>query len=205
VLLSCGFLLGEAPLAQAESAAVVGATLPVSVPRSGPVERVSWFDAVSFCNALASRVGLEAAYVVNGKHVTWKGLSCPGFRLPTEAEWESACRAGTTGTRYGNLDAVAWHQGNSGRSTHPVRGKQPNTWGLHDTLGNVWEWCWDCYGDYPRAVVTDPQGPGSSSSRVGRGGSWCGGARYGRAAYRSYFDPYYRFDLIGFRLAKSLP
>ena len=158
-----------------------------------------------FCNALSRRVGLEEAYVVNGEDVTWKGLSCPGFRLPTEAEWEYACRAGTTGARYGNLDDVAWYSSNSGSTTHPVRRKQPNAWGLYDTLGNVFEWCWDWWDTYPSGVVTDPVGPGSGSYRVGRGGSWSGGAQFARAAYRGRWTPGRRFVNLGFRLARSLP
>ncbi len=100
---------------------------------------------------------------------------------------------------------MAWHDENSGGSTHPVRGKQPNPWGLYDTLGSVWEWCWDWYGSYPPGVATDPQGPGSGSGRVRRGGSWCGVARYARAACRSGLGPDYRYGGLGFRLARSLP
>ena len=148
---------------------------------------------------------MEEAYVVNGEDVTWKGLSCPGFRLPTEAEWEYACRAGTTGARYGNLDDVAWYSSNSGSTTHPVRQKQPNAWGLYDTLGNVWEWCWDWFGAYPSGVVTDPVDAGSGSRRVHRGGSWRDGAQVARAAYRSGWTPDYRYGTLGFRLARSLP
>jgi len=206
VVLSRGFLLGEAPVTQAEYAAVVGSNPShFSGNPDHPVECVSWFMAVSFCNALSRRVGLEKAYVVNGTDVTWKGLSCPGFRLPTEAEWESACRAGTTGARYGALDDVAWYSSNSGSTTHSVRRKQPNAWGLYDTLGNVWEWCWDWEGTYPSGVVTDPVGPGSGSRRVYRGGSWDRDARFARAAYRITRGPGLRYGDLGFRLARSLP
>jgi len=205
VVLSRGFLLGEAPVTQAEYAAVVGTNPSLFQDQDGPVEWVSWFDAVSFCNALSRRVGLEAAYVVNGNAVTWRGPSCPGFRLPTEAEWEYACRAGTTGVRHGNLDAVAWYDGNSGGSTHPVRQKRPNPWGLHDTLGNVWEWCWDWHCGYPPGVAADPLGPGSGSTRVARGGAWSNDAQCARAAYRGYGDPGGRGGFLGFRLARSLP
>ena len=106
------------------------------------------------------------------------------FRLPTEAEWEYACRAGTTGDRYGNIDVIAWYYSNSGSTTHPVGQKQANAWGLFDTLGNVWEWCQDWYGDYSAGYQTDPTGPGSGSYRVDRGGSWCDDARL-RALCRS--------------------
>jgi len=212
VVLSRGFLLGETPVTQAEYQAV---TLSNPSEFSGnperPVENVSWLDAVGFCNALSRGLGLEEAYVVKGERVTWKGLSCPGFRLPTEAEWEYACRAGATGARYGELDDVAWYDGNSGYGgnsggeTHAVRGKQANAWGLYDTLGNVWEWCWDWYGSYPQGVVTDPVGPASGSRRVDRGGSWGSGAQYARAANLNFYDPVYRNFYLGFRLARSLP
>jgi len=206
VVLSRGFLLGEVPVTQAEYQAVT-----LSNPSGfggnpdSPVEQVSWFEAVSFCNALSRGLGLEEAYVVKGKQVKWKGLSCPGFRLPTEAEWEYACRAGTTGARYGNLDDVAWSSSNSGSTTHPVRQKQPNAWGLYDTLGNVFEWCWDWYASYPSGVVTDPVGPGSGSYRVSRGGSWGSGAQYARAASRVNSGPGDRSGHLGFRVARSLP
>jgi len=122
--------------------------------------------------------------------VTWKGWSCPGFRLPMEVEWEYACRAGKPGARYGKLADVAWYDGNSDGSTHAVRGKQPNAWGLYDTLGNVWEWCWDQV---------------SGSNRVFRGGSWGSGAQDARAACRYDWAPDGRAGNLGFRLAKSLP
>jgi len=212
VVLSRGFLLGEVPVTQAEYQAVVGANPShFSGHPDRPVEQVSWLDAVRFCNALSRGLGLEEAYVVDGEEVTWKGLSCSGFRLPTEAEWEYACRAGTTGARYGNLGDVAWYDGNSGyggnlgKETHAVRGKQPNAWGLYDMLGNVWEWCWDWWSSFPQGVVTDPVGPASGSRRVSRGGSCYYDALYARAASRFSYDPVNRYDDLGFRLARSLP
>jgi len=216
VVLSRGFLLGETEVTQAEYRAVVGDNPSRFSGFFGdlfggnpdlPVECVSWLDAVSFCNALSRRVGLEEAYVVNGCDVTWRGVSCPGFRLPTEAEWEYACRAGTTGARYAKLDYVAWWCDDSAGETHAVRGKLPNAWGLYDTLGNAWEWCWDWRGAYPSGEVRDPEGPRSGEGRVGRGGSWNNGAPRVRAACRGYWDPdgrYHDFNL-GIRLAKSLP
>jgi formylglycine-generating enzyme required for sulfatase activity len=103
-----------------------------------PVESVSWFDAVRFCNALSEQTGRTPAYAIHGEDVDWDA-SADGYRLPTEAEWEHACRAGTTGPRYGVLADIAWHRDNSGDRIHEVGGKQPNAWGLHDMLGNVWE------------------------------------------------------------------
>jgi len=209
VVLTRPFLMGTAPVTQKEYQAVMGTSPSRFQGGDLPVEKVSWFEAVAFCNTLSRGEGLEEAYLIRGTDVRWKGLDCPGWRLPTEAEWEYACRAGTTGARYGNLDAIAWHSGNAGGQTHPVRQKAPNAWGLCDMLGNVWEWCWDWYGTYPGGRVVDPVGPDSGSSRVLRGGSWCGGfALYARAAFRSCNDPggpVHRNDYLGFRLARSLP
>ena len=132
-------------------------------------------------------------------------LDC-GARLPTEAEWEYACRAGTTGAYggSGNLDEMGWYDGNSGDKTHPVGQKKPNAWGLCDMHGNVWEWCSDWFGDYPSGSVTDPTGPSSGSYRVLRGGSWRSVAWGCRSAYRCYgYDPDGRFNSIGLRLLCS--
>lgn len=127
-----------------------------------------------------------------------------GGRLPTEAEWEYACRAGSTAPRYGDLDAVAWHRGNSGGWTHPVGHKQANAWGLHDMLGNVWEWTGDRFGTYPGGRVTDPVGSTEGTPRVTRGGSWWMVGRCVRAAHRSKSAPSYNNDNLGFRVARSI-
>jgi len=205
VVLTRPFLMGTAPVTQKEYQAVMGTNPSHFQGGDLPVEQVSWLDAVAFCNALSRGEGLEEAYHIQGAEVRWKGLDCPGWRLPTEAEWEYACRAGTTGARYGDLDAIAWYSGNSGNQTHPVRQKAPNAWGLCDMLGNVWEWCWDWYGTYPGGRVVDPVGPDSGSYRVHRGGSWRNDALLARAARRNYFIPVYRYCNLGFRLARSLP
>ena len=149
------------------------------------METVSWDDVQEFIRKLNAAVGEER------------------YRLPTEAEWEYAARAGTSGDRYGNLDAIAWYGDNSGSRTHPVGRKAPNAWGLHDMLGNVWEWTQDWYGDYPGGSVTDPQGPASGSERVFRGGSWGGFARYCRASFRGYDSPGFRAGYLGFRLLRT--
>ncbi len=205
VVLTRPFLLGTAPVTQQEYQAVMGTNPSRFAGGNLPVEQVSWFDAVAFCNALSRGEGLEEAYLVQGSDVRWKGPDCPGWRLPTEAEWEYACRAGTTGARYGNLDDIAWHSGNAGGQTHPVRQKAPNAWGLFDMLGNVWEWCWDWYATYPGGRVVDPVGSDSGSYRVARGGSWYLGAQCARAAARGYVAPSARAGNLGFRLARSLP
>ena len=125
------------------------------------------------------------------------------YRLPTEAEWEYAARAGTTGARYEELDSTAWWSGNSGDRTHPIKQKVTNPWGLYDMIGNVLELCSDWFGDYPTGSVTDPTGPGSGSRRVTRGGSCNNVAEVGRSAIRSGNDPGSRDRFLGFRPALS--
>ena len=129
----------------------------------------------------------------------------PGLdvRLPTEAQWEYGCRAGTTAPRYGALNDVAWCRGNSDDTTHPVRLKQPNAWGLYDTLGNVWEWCADWYGGYDNGHAYDPIGPAGGTIRVLRGGGWVNSAERVRAAARDVGHPSSRNPLYGFRLSRG--
>jgi formylglycine-generating enzyme required for sulfatase activity len=162
-----------------------------------PLEQVSWDDAIGYANALSGRAGLQECYTGS----TFTGLDCTGYRLPTEAEWEYAARGGTTGPTYGLMDSVGWYTDNSGSRTHPVGGKTANNFGLYDMLGNVWEWTGDWYGTYP-GTVTDPTGPTTGSSRVYRGGSWAGPARYARAATR-YVAPVSRRSYLGFRLVRT--
>lgn len=130
------------------------------------------------------------------------------YRLPTEAEWEYACRAGaTTDYSFGNSDAelgdYGWYDENSGGKTHPVGKKKPNAWGLYDMHGNVWEWCQDWHGDYPSGSVTDPTGPVSGSRRVYRGGSWLNVAWFCRSADRDGDAPANRSHYLGFRVLRS--
>jgi len=149
-----------------------------------PVDSVSWEDIKEFMARLNSRTGRN-------------------YRLPTEAEWEYACRAGSTEDRYGNLDAVAWYGGNSGGSPHPVGRKAANAFGLHDMLGNVWEWCADWYEEdyYIRAPDKDPAGPKIGFRRVNRGGSWYFDSSDIRASLRRNDYPELRHPRLGFRLA----
>jgi formylglycine-generating enzyme required for sulfatase activity len=196
VTLTQGFWLGETPVTQALWQVVMGANPSKFKDLSRPVETVSWGD----CQKLLERINRE--------------VSGGGLRLPTEAEWEYACRAGTaTATWIGNLkihnhkapelDAIAWYSANSGGETHPVKQKAPNPWGLYDMLGNLYEWCSDWSAAYDVRVELDPQGPAEGSSRIMRGGSWSGGAKAVRAAYRFSFPPVYRYDGVGFRLARD--
>jgi formylglycine-generating enzyme required for sulfatase activity len=167
-----------------------------------PVENVSWLDAVEFCNRLSDKTGLKPVYTIDELKVT-ADWHAKGFRLPTEAEWEYACRAGTTGERYGEIDQIAWYVTNSNGSTQGVGKKEPNSWGLYDILGNVFEWCWDFYGNYPDEDKKDWRGPESGSRRVYRGGNWLGGARDCACAFRDRIRPDDRVYFLGFRLARS--
>ncbi|MFG2832679.1 formylglycine-generating enzyme family protein [Streptomyces sp. NPDC048434] len=191
------YRLAAFPLTQARYAQVTGRRPSTAQGDRLPVEGVSWWDAVRFCNALSREEGLAPAYRLQAgaegvEAVEWD-TSADGYRLPTEAEWEHACRAGTAGARYGELDEIAWHRGNAHERMHDVGGKQPNAWGLHDMLGNVWEWCWDLY---------DAEVYGTY--RVLRGGGWFDERWSCRASVRRRSHPTFRIDDVGFRLARSL-
>lgn len=158
-----------------------------------PVVNVSWEEAVVFCNLFSRYAGLTEYYLISdyGAKV-FCNKDADGYRLPTEAEWQYACKAGTTSYQYGELESIAWYEDNSGGRPHPVGTKQPNPWGLHDMLGNVWEWCWDLY---------DVQVYGSY--RVFRGGSWAEEARGCGATCRRRSHPTFAIDDLGFRLARN--
>ena len=171
-----------------------------------PVEQVSWWDAITFCNAQSDEAGLEQCY---NESTGACDFTKNGFRLPTEAEWEYACRAGTT-TNYYTGDSVSdcaragWYFSNSGSTTHQVGQKEPNVWGLYDMHGNVWEWCNDWYGSYPSGSVTDPIGAQTDSYRVVRGGSWMGSVDGSecRAFNRSCDNPSGESNIEGFRIVR---
>ncbi len=196
VTISRGFWLGDAPVTQALWTAVMGDNPSYAQGDDLPVEQVSCDDGQRLCAVLEDRV---------------PGL---GVRLPTEAQWEYACRAGTTQatyrgdlddeTRSAVLDDIAWYADNNGSSTHPVKRKHPNEWGLHDMLGNVWEWCLDGRRAYDSNPQHDPLGPMQTGDyRVARGGCWSFTARYVRAAYRNAYSPDFRSSALGLRLARD--
>lgn len=191
------FEIAAFPVTRAEYATVTAGLPSAAGGDRLPVEGVSWWDAVRFCNALSRRDGLTPAYQLDGDGdgdgVAWD-RSAEGYRLPTEAEWEYACRAGTTGPRYGRLEDIAWYRGNSGERLHEVGGRQPNAWGLYDMLGNVWDWCWDVY---------DAEVYGTY--RVLRGGGWFDEHWSCRASVRRRSHPSYTVDDVGFRIARSGP
>jgi formylglycine-generating enzyme required for sulfatase activity len=184
---------------------------------SRPVESVSWMDAVRFCNALSLREGLRSAYRINGTEVEWD-READGYRLPTEAEWEYAARGGSAGADASvplakapyaggvEADRVAWYDKNSAKSTHPVGMKQENGLGLFDMSGNVWEWCWDWYAEYPKTEVSDPAGPlKGAGQKVLRGGAWFTPVNLLRVTYRYWNVPGFKVNSVGFRVARNAP
>jgi len=194
VTLTNAFYLGRYEVTQAQWQAAMGsnpsafqsasAQVPAAQVPNRPVERVSW-------NTIQGYLGET------------------GMRLPTEAEWEYACRAGTQTPFYngstddGTVGALAWYSANAGNQTHPVGGKAANAFGFHDMLGNVWEWVNDWYGDYSGNAQTDPTGPVSAACRVFRGGSWNSGSGNVRSSNRGYYTPGTTLNSVGFRVAKT--
>lgn len=172
-----------------------------------PVEMVSWFDAIRYANALSSAQGLEQCYVVDGEEVTWpRGLDCMGYRLPTEAEWEYAARAGSPAPRYAEpLRDVGWYDENSDGQTHPVGRKIPNAWGLYDMLGNVNEYMWDLNGPYTENETVDPMGPiQGDTRRILRSGAWNQLSPTCRAASRLPTTPQSVGGNIGIRIVRTI-
>ncbi|TXN32513.1 formylglycine-generating enzyme family protein [Lacisediminihabitans profunda] len=185
------FDIAVTPTTQAEYAAVVGEWPGETRGGLLPVDSVTWGEAIRYCNLLSERTDVAPAYRIDGEEVLLDDSST-GYRLPTEAEWEHACRAETIGARYGSLDAIAWYRDNSQEHSHEVGGKLPNGWGLHDTLGNVWEWCWD---------LLDPATYGTY--RVLRGGGWFDEQWSCRASVRRGSHPTLRIEDVGFRVARG--
>jgi formylglycine-generating enzyme required for sulfatase activity len=161
--------------------------------RRKPVVDVSWSEAIRYCNSLSQRFGLKECYSSGDQGEIECDFTADGYRLPTEAEWEYACRAGSNDALHGELDVIAWHRGNSANSIHDVGMKKPNAWGLYDMIGNAWEWCWDIYDG-------DVYGP----YRVFRGGGWSDSATACRPSCRRKSHPAFRIDDLGFRVARSI-
>ena len=206
VTLTRDFLMGKYAVTQALWDSVMGSNPSRFKGGNRPVEKVSWFDVVEFCNKLSKSEGLEPAYSINGREVTCN-WTAKGYRLPTDAEWEYSARGGEYHKYAGsdNVDEVAWYDDNSGSETHPVGQKKPNGFGLYDMSGNVFEWVWDRFGDYSSNNGTDLVGPDSGSYRVFRGGSWIDSARCTRVSFRLYDAPTSRDYYLGFRLSRIAP
>jgi len=207
VKISRPFFLGIHEVTQGQYQAVMGNN-PSDFKGSDdmPVENVSWVDAVRFCNKLSEREKRTPPYRIDGSEVTI--VAGNGYRLPTEAEWEYACRAKSTtlypfGDEASKLDEHAWHTSNAESKTHTVGRKIPNAWGLYDMVGNVWEWCADGYDEkyYDSSPPADPPGTVGPSLRVFRGGSWSYNPRGCRPASRGRGVPGYGLILLGFRVA----
>ncbi|MEI7721745.1 MAG: SUMF1/EgtB/PvdO family nonheme iron enzyme [Verrucomicrobiota bacterium] len=175
-----------------------------------PVINVSWFDAVSYCNWLSKQEGLSPSYTINGTTVSCD-FSANGYRLPTEAEWEYAAKGGQAANALAqnafyagstNIEEVAWYANNSNGMTHPVGQKIPNSLGLFDMAGNVWQWCWDWRGAYSSDSQTDPTGADTGVARIQRGGAWKFDPTMLRSTIRAYSIPLTASGLLGFRLVR---
>lgn len=189
------FLMSKYLVTQELYLEITGAAPSAFTGSKKPVETVTWRDAVAFCNKLSDVAGLPQCYFRN-KNTSDIDFdpTASGYRLPTEAEWEYACKAGTTGARYGDLDEIAWYKANSAGNTHEVGAKMPNSWGLYDMLGNVWEWCTDVYDQSVYGAY-----------RIIRGGGWSDEPRSCLATNRRRSHPSsFKIDDLGFRVARNL-
>jgi len=187
------FLLASFPVTQELYFSITGESPSTFKGNQKPVETISWKEAVLFCNRLSEQASLTPCYQLNADEFSLDEQA-NGYRLPTEAEWEYACKAGSNEIRYGAVDHIAWYKENADRTTHDVGLKMPNAWGLYDMLGNVWEWCTDIYDETVYG-----------SYRILRGGGWADEARGCIATNRRRSHPtQFKIDDLGFRVARNL-
>ena len=230
VELTQGFYMSRYLITEEQFSAIMGYTSAFFAGGGSrfPASGLSWYEAIVFCNRLSLQEGLNPVYSISGStnpedwgpipttpSSTWDAVEMPdypnvpnGYRLPTEAEWEYACRAGTP-TAYNTGDTISddtgWYTGNSGGNYHQVGTKPANAWGLYDMHGNVWEWCWDWYGVYPSSPPSDPDptGPANGSTRVYRGGAYNGSSELVlRSAYRDKNSPEVWAGSLGLRVVR---
>ena len=186
------FRISQFVVTQEHYALIQGLTVGAN-DRQKPVVEVSWLEATEFCNLISRQAGLAESYSWDAEGIIACNWNSGGYRLPSEAEWEFACRAGSSEVRYGELDDIAWYSANSSLELHEVGLKKPNDFGLYDTIGNAWEWCWDIYdseiyGEY----------------RVFRGGGFSDPPRACRASCRRKSHPTFKIDDLSFRLAQTM-
>jgi formylglycine-generating enzyme required for sulfatase activity/flavodoxin len=209
------YYMGRYPVTQREYQQIMGNNPSEFKRDNAPVENVTWYDTVRYCNALSTKEGFTPAYTVNDRNIAWN-RAANGYRLPTEAEWEYAARAGTTTPFYtgGNITTrqANWYgtypysdgtAGEARQRTVVVDSFAANPWGLYDISGNVWEWCWDWYSEYDTSAQTDPTGPASGVYKIHRGGGWNDFGRHLRLAYRAAFTPVNHMYNIGFRVVRN--
>ncbi len=220
------FTIGRFEVTQSEYESAMGKNPSSFKGKNLPVESVSWYDAIEFCNALSRQNNLQPVYTIDGKAVRWN-RDANGYRLPTEAEWEYACRAGTItpfntggnisvddsnyfGTYPYTIEDNYWSQNEMDTSpgvyrekTVPVNQFEPNKYGLYNMHGNVSEWCWDAYSEYNINDSDNPSGPASGFMRVCRGGGWNDFGKHLRSAYRSAIPADDIFFSRGFRVARN--
>lgn len=224
VTISRSFFMGVYQVTQEEFIKVMGTnpSLTADHPKH-PVDSPTWYAAIDFCNALSEREGLAPYYQVDGRQMrgeeiaifgTVSILGGLGYRLPSEAEWEYACRAGSItpwccGNQLAEISQYAWFYDNAQQVTHPVGEKKPNAWGLYDMHGNVMEWCYDLCDDnyyqlFEEEEVHDPTGPKTGNGRIIRGGSWQFGVESTRSPYRNNLQPEHASAMVGFRVVRDV-
>jgi formylglycine-generating enzyme required for sulfatase activity len=217
------FYIGKYEVTQKEYQEVMGANPSLLKKDNHPVDSVSWYEAIEYCNKLSELENLLPVYIIDKTkidqsnvnsldHLRWIvkiDTEADGYRLPTEAEWEYAAKGGNTDyetflySGSNDINAVAWYFRNGRSGSHPVGSKAPNSLGIYDMSGNVWEWCWDWLGDYYAGAQNNPLGASWGPGRVIRGGSWSDSYRSVRSSCRGYFCPASRDKGIGFRIARS--